>query len=91
MMQIKEVLDDLDEEEGELEKAVTEAEVKAIPVGQISIKVWCGSGNNKTMLIMGNCGRTKLCILVDSGSTHNFLNERVTRQLGYKIIEVLGI
>ena len=34
------------------------------------------------MRVKGSVGRKSLCILIDSGSTHNFIDVRVTTKLG---------
>lgn len=92
MMQLREVLDDQEEEEEVEEAAIEEeAEAEVILVGQLFVNVLWGFGDNITMLIKERYGRNRLCILVDTGSTHNFLNKRVARQLGCKIVEVPGI
>ncbi|PKI43984.1 hypothetical protein CRG98_035660 [Punica granatum] len=67
-------------EEGQEE--VTKEELEEIPSPQISLHALLGTRSCQTMRIVGIMGKRLLHILVDSGSTHNFLNEEVGKKLG---------
>ncbi|PKI53799.1 hypothetical protein CRG98_025805 [Punica granatum] len=60
----------------------TEEELEEIPPPQISLNALLGTQSFQTMRVVGTVGRRLLHILVDSGSTHNFLNEEVGGRLG---------
>ena len=49
---------------------------------QLSLHALEGTYNFQTMRVRGSVGRKSLCILIDSGSTHNFIDVRVTTKLG---------
>ena len=49
---------------------------------QLSLHALDGSYNYQTMRLRGSVGKRVLCILIDSGSTHNFIDERMARKLG---------
>ena len=49
--------------------------------GEISIHALKGLMNNKIIKVEGRVKDCSLMILVDSGSTHNFLDEGTTRRL----------
>ncbi|XP_021974525.1 uncharacterized protein LOC110869591 [Helianthus annuus] len=55
---------------------------------QISLNAILGIPSYNTMRIVGTIGTKQLQILVDSGSTHNFLNEELARRLQCPTIEV---
>ena len=44
---------------------------------EISIHALCGSPNPKTMRIIGQVGRKTVVILIDTGSTHNFIDPAI--------------
>ncbi|KAF9688586.1 hypothetical protein SADUNF_Sadunf01G0003700 [Salix dunnii] len=46
---------------------------------EISIHALCGSPNPKTIWIMGYTGRRAVVILVDTGSTHNFIDPSIIK------------
>ena len=74
-----------EEEEGEVGVQKKEVEeVRAIVTGEpkLSIHVLEGTFNYQTMMLKGLVGRRVLCILIDFGSTHNFINARIARKLG---------
>ena len=66
------------EQEEEIEEIVREP--------QISLNALTGVHNYRTMRIKGTVGKHKIHILVDSGSTHNFVDVNVAKKLGCKII-----
>ncbi|GJW13110.1 retrotransposable element Tf2 [Tanacetum coccineum] len=86
-----EVIVDNKDQEGnsiELEECLEEEIVwEQEPVGegivnpQISLNAITGVYNYQTMRVMGYVKKSELHILVDSGSTHNFLNTKMARQL----------
>uniref|UniRef100_A0A803KXU1 MADS-box domain-containing protein n=1 Tax=Chenopodium quinoa TaxID=63459 RepID=A0A803KXU1_CHEQI len=52
---------------------------------QISVHALCGNPSFQIMRVTGVCGKSPLHVLIDSGSTHNFLDIDVARRLGCKI------
>jgi len=53
---------------------------------QISLHALMGHTIPQTLRMLGQIHNHSLSVLVDSGSTHNFIQERVARQLGLKLI-----
>ncbi|PNY17392.1 Ty3/gypsy retrotransposon protein [Trifolium pratense] len=51
---------------------------------QISLHALMGHTIPQTLRVMGQIHNSPVAILIDSGSTHNFLQDRVARQLGLK-------
>ena len=51
----------------------------------ISIHALMGSNNPQTITLLGTVNRNTLMILVDSGSTHNFLDPNTAQKLGCHI------
>ena len=49
---------------------------------QLSLHALDGSYNYQTMRLMGSMGKKVLYILIDSESTHNFIDVRMARKLG---------
>ncbi|GAU26218.1 hypothetical protein TSUD_354400 [Trifolium subterraneum] len=49
---------------------------------QISLHALMGHSIPQTLRVMGRIHQTPVAVLIDSGSTHNFLQDRVARQLG---------
>ncbi|PKI74171.1 hypothetical protein CRG98_005409 [Punica granatum] len=64
------------------QEVAAEEELDEIPPPQISLNALLGTRSFQTMRVVGTVGRRLLHILVDSGSTHNFLNEEVGGKLG---------
>ncbi|KAL8153912.1 hypothetical protein V2J09_011672 [Rumex salicifolius] len=52
---------------------------------QISLNALSGSAHFNCMRVVGQVGQTKLHILIDPGSTHNFLNLDVAKLLGCRL------
>lgn len=50
----------------------------------ISLHALTGTPTSQTMRVRGSLGRQGLTILMDSGSTHNFLSSRVVARLGLR-------
>ena len=46
-------------------------------ISQISINAMCASSGFHTMRIKGQIGKTTPCMLVDSGNTHNIMDEHL--------------
>jgi hypothetical protein len=47
-----------------------------------------GTVGLNTMKVNGKMDKTTVCILIDSGSTHNFLNMVVVRKLQYQLTPI---
>ncbi|XP_074267352.1 uncharacterized protein LOC141590682 [Silene latifolia] len=71
-------------QEGYTEVGDTEFEVHSIDP-HISINALHGSQSFQTMKVTGYMGRKSLHILIDSGSTHNFLDLDLSRKLNLQI------
>jgi hypothetical protein len=52
---------------------------------QISLHALMGHTIPQTLRVMGQINHTPISILIDSGSTHNFLQDRIAKQLGLTI------
>jgi len=50
--------------------------------GEISLHALPGLVNSKTNRVEGKVRNHRLMVLIDSGSTHNFLDEKITKKLG---------
>ena len=61
---------------------ITDEEVQAEPTPVISVNALSGSTTFNCMRVIGKYGKRKLYILVDPGSTHNFLDIKVAQELG---------
>lgn len=48
----------------------------------ISVNALTGVANFRTMRVTGHCGKKPLHILIDSGSTHNFLDLHIAQKMG---------
>jgi len=57
---------------------------------QISVNAVAGISDYKTMLVRGTYDKKVIFILIDSGSTHNFLDARMAKKLGYQV-ETAGL
>ncbi|KAL8138141.1 hypothetical protein V2J09_004142, partial [Rumex salicifolius] len=53
---------------------------------QISVNAVAGVSTYRTMRVKGLCGQRALFILIDSGSTHNFLDAKIAGKLGCHLI-----
>ncbi|KAG8377597.1 hypothetical protein BUALT_Bualt08G0049600 [Buddleja alternifolia] len=87
-----EVLDEEDDIEGgqtEVEMAHVEQEVDESHATDFHVFVHAMSGMHdyRTMRVMGHVGSQNVHILIDTGSTHNFLDVNTARRLGSKIEE----
>lgn len=56
---------------------------------QLSVCALNGVNNPKVMRLTRMCGKMSIFILIDSGSTHNFVSEKTTSKLGciLKLVE----
>ena len=73
-----------EEEEGEEEKANTNPIVEAEEEdegGEISFHALKGGTEGNIIKVKGQAGRRRLPVLIDSGSTHSFLNKATTTDL----------
>jgi len=80
-----EVMGEVDGKE-EVDKDVGEAENEMENiVPQISLNVMSGSVGFQAMRVNGHARKKQIHILIDSGSTHNFLDENLAKKLGCKL------
>ncbi|KAL8143658.1 hypothetical protein V2J09_016690 [Rumex salicifolius] len=83
--------DDIDTPDAPLENPDSVAEEfppEAVEQLHISLNALSGSTHFNCMRVVGQVGKTKLHILIDPGSTHNFLNLDVAKLLGCKLEDV---
>ncbi|KAF7124493.1 hypothetical protein RHSIM_Rhsim12G0205800 [Rhododendron simsii] len=81
---------DGEQEDQELEQLQDEGEEEPQEQNeelQISINALTGSTSYRTMRIQGNVKKKLIIILIDSGSTHNFLNLEVIKRAGVQTTE----
>ena len=71
----------LTERTGELNNQFYEGLDKEEVEPEISIHALCGSPNPKTMRIVGQIGRKTVVILIDTGSTHNFIDPSIVHMV----------
>ncbi|KAF2287775.1 hypothetical protein GH714_002668 [Hevea brasiliensis] len=88
VLQVKEVID---EEELKATLDGNEGVEDTVQEGQLSLNAIWGSIGNQTMMLKGNHSRKRLHILIDVGSTHNFLRESLVKQLRCVVTKVFGI
>lgn len=62
-----------------MEKEVDLEAIRADP--EISLHALTSSLNLKTMRVVGKVGGQKVVILIDSGSTHNFLDHSIVKRV----------
>ncbi|KAL4366769.1 hypothetical protein GQ457_05G003480 [Hibiscus cannabinus] len=58
---------------------------------EVSLHAISGTRNSSTMQLIAKVSGVTLLVLVDSGSTHNFLREGLTPKLGLKVWEKPGL
>lgn len=58
---------------------------------QLSVNALTGIGSFQTMRIKGNYGTRTLFLLIDSGSTHNFIDSRIAKQMGCVLEPISGV
>ncbi|XP_074293193.1 uncharacterized protein LOC141620149 [Silene latifolia] len=78
------ILEEEEEETVEEVEEIVEEEGES-QIAQISIQALTGKSNCQTMRIHGHIGRITSSILVDTGSSHNFLDLGVVRKLGLRM------
>ncbi|CAA7019723.1 unnamed protein product [Microthlaspi erraticum] len=71
-------------EEDDLEAApeIQNEEEEAIDIATISVNVVSGISDYNTLRVKGECGKRSIFVLIDSGSTHNFVDTRTAEKLG---------
>jgi hypothetical protein len=76
-----------DEEEGPGESPTIELDVDHDNEGegQISIYALAGYMGPRTTLVKGRIGYCRVTVLIDSGSTHNFIDQKLSRCLGLSV------
>lgn len=60
----------------------------AIDIAQISFNAIAGISDHTTMRVKGMHQKRVLFILIDSGSTHNFIDRKVAEKLGLRMLPV---
>lgn len=78
---------DLEESENQYE-AECEEEMESGDIAQISLNAVSGVTDYTTMRVIGVHGKSNLYILVDSRSTHNFVDRAVANKLGCRVESV---
>ncbi|XP_074313633.1 uncharacterized protein LOC141648817 [Silene latifolia] len=77
--------EEMEEEcEMNIEPNITEGVVEEQPL--ISLNAMAGHNSFQTMRVTGKVRTHSVHILIDSGSTHNFLDEGVARKLGCRLV-----
>ncbi|KAL0318287.1 UNVERIFIED_CONTAM: Retrovirus-related Pol polyprotein from transposon.6 [Sesamum angustifolium] len=71
-----------DEENEYMEEQGGEAEIEDVTV---SINAMHGNVSAGTLRVKGMVNRKEIHILIDSGSTHSFIDEKVVKALGFKV------
>lgn len=74
-----------EEEEEEISPDISEMIIEDLENVQISMHALVGSYSFRTMRIKGNLRGRTITILIDSGSTHNFIEPGVVKFSGYKV------
>ncbi|KAL0446034.1 UNVERIFIED_CONTAM: hypothetical protein Slati_1731300 [Sesamum latifolium] len=70
-----------EEENEQIEEQVEEAETEDVT---LSLNAMCGNVSSGTLRIKGMVNGQKIHILIASGSTHSFIDEKVAKALGIK-------
>lgn len=86
VLQVKEIID-----EEELIEAITDDNEEGSQGGQHILNALWGNGTNQTMMVRGLSGKVRLHVLVDIGSTQNFINEQIEKNLNFLVYDVNGI
>ncbi|GJV45899.1 reverse transcriptase [Tanacetum coccineum] len=69
----------------DVDESLVDLDSSDLPTSQISLNALTGTNNFKTMRVLGTVGKHVLHILVDCGSTHNFLDKGMAKRLGCNI------
>ena len=85
------LLVECEEEEGNIEEENKGILLEPKPVkmeneAKLSIHAMEGSTSPKTIKLIGQINRKPVSILLDTGSTHNFVDPRVVKRTGLKVI-----
>lgn len=75
---------EMDEDDEKVEDDVSSSEEEEEQM-QISVNAVAGVSDFRTMRVKGMCGKQALFILIDSGSTHNFIDRKLAKTLGCKL------
>lgn len=73
-----------DRNEPELEEEVVQKEIPG-PIAKVSLHAIAGSHSPQTMQVKGWINWIPVTVLVDSGSTHNFLNPYIAKKAGLAV------
>ncbi|XP_035551104.1 uncharacterized protein LOC118349683 [Juglans regia] len=77
-----ETIEDQDKEE------IVEEEIQHGDIASISLQAIGGTPNPKTMRIVGQINKKRVVILIDTGSTHNFVDTTVLRSVFWQLIKI---
>ncbi|KAF2284477.1 hypothetical protein GH714_025524 [Hevea brasiliensis] len=58
---------------------------------QMSLNAMRGTPGAHTMCVAGTCGKRSLQVLIDAGSTHNFLDSHIARKVGCELVKVTRV
>jgi hypothetical protein len=72
--------------ESELEHVAKEDEDDKVP--QISLHALTGYIGPKTMMVSAQIGIRKILVLIDSGSTHNFVDHKIAKTFGLPLTPI---
>ncbi|KAF2321857.1 hypothetical protein GH714_003182 [Hevea brasiliensis] len=84
-IRVDEGSDDEEEMLGCEEELVTGQEL------QMSLNAMRGTPGAQTMCVAGTCGKRSLQVLIDTGSTYNFLDSHIARKVGCELVKVTGV
>jgi hypothetical protein len=85
MLISEEDIEDFQSDELSPPPIIAAEETPTLPIpsdAQLSLHVMSGSRPQSTFRIYGTIAKKQVVILVDSGSTHNFIQDRVAKFLG---------
>lgn len=75
-----------DEEDWKDAETGAEEQTEVGDIAQISISAVAGVSDYNTMRVKGLHGKKHLYVLIDSGSTHNFMDKKVAELLGCRLL-----
>ncbi|WZZ61858.1 hypothetical protein YC2023_061965 [Brassica napus] len=75
----------MEDEQMELIEELTDEVLDNTAIAQISMNSVAGSTDYTTMRVLGTHGKRSLYILIDTGSTHNFMDQRIAKLLGCRV------
>ncbi|XP_071705151.1 uncharacterized protein [Rutidosis leptorrhynchoides] len=75
----------VEEESVQVNEIVQLTEVDQYTQPQLSLNALTGTDNYQTMRVTGHVNKYKVHILIDSGSTHNFLDYETAKRLGCRL------